>query len=59
MCSRIFKRNFEKKLQTLKFFKAKMRMRVVWLLFLGVNCSENIPGNKTEEELDEGSTEMD
>ena len=29
-----------------------MRMRVAWLLFLGVHCSENIPGNKTEEELD-------
>ena len=36
-------------------------MKVIWLLYFGVSWSENTensPENKTEEELDLGSTDM-
>ena len=35
-------------------------MRVIWLLYFGVSCSENTENsqeNKTEEDLDLGSTD--
>ena len=57
MCSRIFIWNFEKKNLQHQNFKA---MRVIWLLYFGVSCSENTENsqeNKTEEDLDLGSTD--
>ena len=36
-------------------------MRVIWLLYFGVICSdntENNPANKTKEDLDLGSTDI-
>ena len=56
MCSRIFIWNFEKKFYNINF----KTMRVIWLLYFGVICSEyteNNP-NKTKEDLDLGSTDM-
>ena len=54
MCSRTFYKNFFKKLPDSAIFDQKLKMRVIWLVFLGVNCSENNSSNKTEDELDQG-----
>ena len=56
MCSRIFIWNFEKKFYNINF----KTMRVIWLLYFGVICSENTENNpnKTKEDLDLGSTDM-